>query len=91
MLSGLDNKIGGQRENKRFWGFPINVTFTTLDELWDMVKGTRVHAVNRKDIEFSLAVYLEPYPCYVLSVWVFLAAFVDKTWENLTQPTFHHQ
>jgi hypothetical protein len=71
---------------KRFWGFPINVTFTNLDDLWEVVKSTRMYAVNRKDIEFSLAVQVEAYPCTVLSVWIFLAAFVDKTTENLANP-----
>lgn len=73
--------------DQRFWGFPLNCTFTNLDDLWEVVKTTRMYAVNRKDIEFALAVQVEAYPCTVLSVWIFLAAFVDKTTENLANPT----
>jgi hypothetical protein len=80
--------VKGEHQNKRFWGFPVNCTFTNLDDLWEMVKTTRMHAVNRKDIEFCLSVYVEPYPCTVMSVWVYLAAFVDTTTENLTMPQF---
>ena len=44
-----------------------------------------MHAVNRQDIEFALAVYIEAYPAGILSVCVYLAAFVDVTIENLYQ------
>lgn len=87
-LAGKLNDLGQKQQNKRFWGFPINMTFTNLDALWEAVKATRMHSVNRKDIEFALTVHIEAYPCHVLSVWIFLAAFVDKTTENLALPQF---
>ena len=76
--------MGTNERGKRFWGFPINTTFTSLENMWREIKATRVHAVNRSDVEFALAVHIEPYPCAVLSVWVYLAVFVDKTTENLS-------
>ena len=48
-----------------------------------MVQTTRLYAVNRQDVEFGLAVYIEAYPANILSVWVYLAAFVDVQIENL--------
>ena len=48
-----------------------------------MVQNTKMHAVNRFDVEFGLAVYIEPHPCSILSVWVYLAAFVDISLERL--------
>ena len=77
------NSDGGVDRNKRFWGFPINTTFKDLKSLWYAVRDTRIHLVNRHDIEFSLAVHIVPYPCGVLSVWIYVAAFVDRTTENL--------
>lgn len=66
-----------QEKTKRSWGFPLNFTFTSLDDLWLRVKATKMHSVNRQEIEFSLAVYIEAYPANVLSVWIYLAAFVE--------------
>ena len=64
---------------KRCWGFPINVTLKSLDDLRKEVVNTKIHTVNKQDVEFALSVYIESYPCNVLSVWVFLAAYVDNT------------
>jgi hypothetical protein len=64
---------------KRCWGFPINVTFKSLEDLKKEVMKTKIHTVNKQDVEFALSVYIESYPCNVLSVWVFLAAYVDNT------------
>lgn len=61
------------------WGFPINNTFTSLDNLWKQVEKTKVHMVNRHDVEFAISVYIDAYPANVLSVWIYLAVFVDKS------------
>lgn len=80
------NKLASDNEqNKRVWGFPINCTFTSLDNLWKHVELTKVHTVNRHDVEFAISVLIEPYPANVLSVWVYLAAFVDKSLEDIQQ------
>ena len=72
-------------QNKRVWGYPINTTFTSLENLWKLVQTTKIHAINRQDVEFGLAVYIEAYPANILSVWVYVAAFVDVSIENLYQ------
>jgi hypothetical protein len=63
---------------KRCWGFPVNSTFKSLESLKKLVLQTKIHTVNRQDVEFALTVHIEAYPCNVLSVWVFLAAYVDS-------------
>jgi len=55
----------------------------SLDKLWKLVEQTRMHEVNRLDIEFAMAIYIKPYPANILSVWIYLAAFVDKTMEQI--------
>ena len=55
----------------------------SLDECWRMVQATKIYAVNRQDVEFALSVYIRPYPANILSVWVYVAAFVDTSLESL--------
>lgn len=54
------------------------MSFVSLDHLWKTVQTTRMHVVNRNDVEFALAVHIDAYPANVLSVWIYLAAFVDR-------------
>lgn len=77
------NQLADNETNKRVWGFPINSSFTSLDNLWKQVERTKVHMVNRHDVEFAISVYIEAYPSNVLSVWIYLAAFVDKSLSEL--------
>jgi len=37
-LATIDKNV-----DKRVWGFPINVSLTTFENLWDAVKATRMH------------------------------------------------
>ena len=71
---------------RRVWGFPLNTTFTSLENLWKLVQTTRLHTVNRQDIDFGMQVYIVAYPGNILSVWVYLAAFVDTSIEDLYAP-----
>lgn len=65
--------------NKRVWGFPLNTTFVSLDECWRLVQNTKIYAVNRQDVEFGLSVFIQSYPSNILSVWIYVAAFVDTS------------
>ena len=76
------NNLTDRNKQQHIWGFPVNCTLTTLDNLWKLIELTKVHQVNRHDVEFSIAVIIEAYPANVMSVWVFLAAFVDKSFEE---------
>jgi hypothetical protein len=48
-VSAISEKIRKATEDdasgKKAWGFPINVTFVTLDLLWEEVKNTKLHAI----------------------------------------------
>jgi hypothetical protein len=78
-LYELDTSDKTKIQNKRIWGFPVNTTFKTLEALKKLVLQTKIHTVNRQDVEFALAVHIKAYPCGVLSVWVYLVACVDIT------------
>ena len=65
------------------WSFPLNQTWTSLEDCWRMVQNTKMHRVDRQDVEFALTVYIESYPANILSVWVYVAAFVDLQVEEL--------
>ena len=54
---------------------PINCTLTSEEALWELVKNTRVHEIDNQDVEFSLSVKCKSYPCGVVSVWIYIAAF----------------
>ena len=69
---------GSLTQNKRAWGFPLNTTFVSLDECWRLVQNTKIYAVNRRDVDFALSVKIISYPCNILSVWIYVAAFVDN-------------
>ncbi len=65
------------------WGFPLNTTWVSLDDLWKLVQNTKIYEVNRHDVEFALAVYIKSYPANIMSVWIYVAAFIDTTYDNL--------
>ncbi|KAL1450655.1 hypothetical protein WDU94_002994 [Cyamophila willieti] len=54
-------------------GFPINLPFTNFAAILDALKSTGVHKSETEDIEWALAVYIHPFPCHVLSVWIYVA------------------
>lgn len=74
--------MGKEDENpnaaRRSFGFPLNQTFTTFENLWEMVRQTRMHEINLQHVEFALKVYVEAHPSNILSVWVFLAAWIEN-------------
>lgn len=57
-------------------GFPLNMPYTTIDAVTEAVYATGVHFIDEKDVTFALAVYLHPYPCNVISVWIYIAALL---------------
>ncbi|XP_014248384.1 coiled-coil and C2 domain-containing protein 2A [Cimex lectularius] len=59
-------------------GFPINMSYTTPTALVEAVKSTGVHMNDAPDIEFSMAVYIHPFPSNVLSIWVYVASLIRR-------------
>jgi hypothetical protein len=54
------------------------MSFVTLDMLWEEVKNTKLHAIEDRNAEFSLSVYVKSYASNVLSVWLYLAVFTKQ-------------
>lgn len=59
-------------------GYPVHVAYGGLAALVERVRSTGIHANADGRVEFALSVYVQPYPCNVLSVWVFLMALVPR-------------
>ena len=74
---------GRDAQHKRVWGFPLNCTWVSLDECWRLVQNTKIYKVDRQDVEFALTVYIQSYPANIRSVWIYVAAFIDTSLENL--------
>jgi len=54
------------------------MAYTDMESVVEAVKATGVHINETEDVEFSLAVYMHPYPSDVLSVWVYVASLVKR-------------
>ncbi|XP_076825165.1 coiled-coil and C2 domain-containing protein 2A-like isoform X2 [Clavelina lepadiformis] len=67
----------------KFTGFPMDLPFTDMDGVVSAVRSTEVHKMQDPDVEFSLAVYVHPYPSSVLAVWIYVAAIVNRRRHNL--------
>nr|KAF6424608.1 coiled-coil and C2 domain containing 2B [Molossus molossus] len=63
-----------------YWiaGFAMQMPYTDVQSVIDAVYQTGIHASEFPQTEFSLAVYIHPYPNNVLSVWVYLASLTRK-------------
>ncbi|XP_077440044.1 coiled-coil and C2 domain-containing protein 2A isoform X2 [Vanacampus margaritifer] len=68
----LQNLLG----DNRISGFPLHMAFSEMGPVVEAVYSTGVHTIQTANVEFSLAVYVHPYPNNVLSVWVYLASLV---------------
>lgn len=47
-----------------------------MKSIIDSVYATGVHEFASSDVEFALAVHVQPYPNNVLSVWIYVASLV---------------
>ncbi|RWS23132.1 coiled-coil and C2 domain-containing protein 2A-like protein, partial [Leptotrombidium deliense] len=86
ILPRLEKKIGKLQQNDliqdledvlivhQMTGFPLNMPFLDIESVTEAVYATGVHLIDDKKVDFALAVYIHPYPCNVLSVWVYIAA-----------------
>ncbi|KAM7074277.1 protein CC2D2B [Molossus nigricans] len=63
-----------------YWiaGFAMQMPYTGVQSVIDAVYQTGIHASEFPQTEFSLAVYIHPYPNNILSVWVYLASLTRK-------------
>ncbi|KAM8713526.1 hypothetical protein ACLKA7_013790 [Drosophila subpalustris] len=62
--------------NFRLYGFTINFAYTNLAAISERIRTTCIHYNNNTQVEFCVAVHINPYANDVLSVWVFLLSIV---------------
>ena len=62
----------------RISGFPVNLPYTNMTDIFEAVKATQVHAVPTSEVEFALAVHINPYPNTIMSVWIYIAVLTRK-------------
>ena len=73
-LEKFQNEIKDElRDKNNIYGFPINLPFTTMKEIWQQIKLTNVHLIGEDNCELNLSIYVDPLPSGVNSVWIFLA------------------
>ena len=59
-------------------GFPMDMPFVDIDSIVTTVRSTEVHKIQDPAVEFSVAVYIHPYPASVMAVWVYVAALINR-------------
>lgn len=59
-------------------GYPVHLAYSSVSAVVERVRATGIHLHADGQVEFALTVHVQPYPCNVLSVWVFLLALVPK-------------
>lgn len=59
-------------------GHPLNMRYVSLANVVKRLKTTGVHLNTDSRVEFSVAIHIQPYPCNVLSLWMFVVALVPK-------------
>ena len=52
-------------------GVTLNLSYTDMEAIEARLKATGIHETDAPDVLFLLAVHVVPFPCKVLSVWVF--------------------
>lgn len=77
-LQNIKDTITRKISGKEIYGFPLNVPFISIDQVWDEVKTTEIHNILHEDIQYVLSVAIVPYPNYVMSVWVYVAVLYDN-------------
>lgn len=59
-------------------GVPLNMRYISMANVVKRLKPTGVHLNSDSRVEFGMAVHIQPYPCNVLSLWVFVVAMLPK-------------
>ncbi|KAG8187652.1 hypothetical protein JTE90_005504 [Oedothorax gibbosus] len=64
-------------------GFPLTMPYTDTESVIETVFATGIHLTEDATAEFSVAVYIHPYPCCILAVWVYVAVLMPRKEEPL--------
>lgn len=74
----VDRLIEATQGKYKTTGFPINMPYVSIPKIIDHVKATKIYMNTSVNVEFSLAVYIQPYPMNIFSVWVFILALFPR-------------
>ena len=69
----LIEQISEKFKQHKVIGFPLSLASQDQSTIEHVVKSTGIHKSNRSNVEFGLAVHIQPYPAEVQSCWVYLA------------------
>lgn len=61
-------------DSRYAYGFPINMPLSDLDLIWEVVLNTELHNIADDNCQFVACVRVYEYPCFISSVWVYIAA-----------------
>ena len=50
----------------KFYGFPLNFTFTNLESIWEAIEATGIHELNYDNQRFVVSVECAPYKSNVI-------------------------
>ena len=77
IFNDLTEDLNDVVRGKKIYGFPINISFTNLDALWEEVKNTGMHNIVGSSVEFALSVFVYKYPWNVISVWIYMMSLTS--------------
>lgn len=63
----------GHLGSRRVYGVPLNQPYTDDSHVWEAIRDSRILELGGESAEYVFRVRAFPYPCRVLSVWVFVA------------------
>jgi hypothetical protein len=72
ILECIKDQFGRDLNGKESYGFPLNMPYVSIEQIWEEVRNTEIHNILNNDVDFALAVAITAYPNYVLSVWVYI-------------------
>lgn len=75
-LSFKDLLTCEELEGKMIYGFPLNMSYTDCEQVWDQIRSTEIHEIFKNEIEYVCAVKCFGYVNYVISTWVFVAILI---------------
>lgn len=87
VLEAMDKALSEFGMEYQAVGSPVNVSVRKsehqtlveqLGPLKDAIRETAVHEVGAQSAAFAIAVHVRPYPCGILSVWVYAVGLVQR-------------
>ena len=69
----LTDPITQKFSNSKIVGYPLHIKAQDQSGIEGVVKSVGIHKSNRSNVEFGIAVHIQPYPGNIQSLWIYLA------------------